>query len=105
MLGFPIFRLVNEERTLEVEIEPGVRDGMEYPFIGEGECVLCSELLLFHCSLALALAPHVVGSAVSSACAGIQEHVPKSGKHSSTPLAGCGDMNKTSSKSDVMHNT
>ncbi|NP_001365380.1 dnaJ homolog subfamily B member 11 isoform 2 precursor [Homo sapiens] len=30
-------QLVNEERTLEVEIEPGVRDGMEYPFIGEGE--------------------------------------------------------------------
>lgn len=28
---------MNEERTLEVEIEPGVRDGMEYPFIGEGE--------------------------------------------------------------------
>lgn len=27
---------MNEERTLEVEIEPGVRDGMEYPFIGEG---------------------------------------------------------------------
>lgn len=46
---------MNEERTLEVEIEPGVRDGMEYPFIGEGECVLCSELLLFHASLALAV--------------------------------------------------
>lgn len=29
-------RLVNEERTLEVEIEQGVRDEMEYPFIGEG---------------------------------------------------------------------
>uniref|UniRef100_A0AAY4B6L5 DnaJ homolog subfamily B member 11 n=1 Tax=Denticeps clupeoides TaxID=299321 RepID=A0AAY4B6L5_9TELE len=29
--------LVNEERTLEVEIEQGVRDDMEYPFIGEGE--------------------------------------------------------------------
>lgn len=33
-------RLVNEERTLEVEIEPGVRDGMEYPFIGEGEILM-----------------------------------------------------------------
>ena len=33
----PNVKLVNEERTLEVEIEPGVRDGMEYPFIGEGE--------------------------------------------------------------------
>ncbi|XP_022370629.1 dnaJ homolog subfamily B member 11-like [Enhydra lutris kenyoni] len=33
----PNVKLVNEERTLEVEIERGVRDGMEYPFIGEGE--------------------------------------------------------------------
>ena len=33
-------RLVNEERTLEVEIEPGVRDGMEYPFIGEGKILM-----------------------------------------------------------------
>lgn len=39
------FRLVNEERTLEVEIEPGVRDGMEYPFIGEGETLI----LMFYC--------------------------------------------------------
>lgn len=38
-------RLVNEERTLEVEIEPGVRDGMEYPFIGEGEILI----LMFYC--------------------------------------------------------
>lgn len=38
-------RLVNEERTLEVEIEPGVRDGMEYPFIGEGEILI----LVFYC--------------------------------------------------------
>ena len=29
-------RLINEEKTLEVEIEPGVQDGMEYPFMGEG---------------------------------------------------------------------
>ncbi|XP_018587901.1 dnaJ homolog subfamily B member 11 [Scleropages formosus] len=33
----PNVKLVNEERTLEVEIEQGVRDDMEYPFIGEGE--------------------------------------------------------------------
>ncbi|KAK3543596.1 hypothetical protein QTP70_023953 [Hemibagrus guttatus] len=33
----PNIRLVNEERTLEVEIEQGVRDDTEYPFIGEGE--------------------------------------------------------------------
>ncbi|KAJ8396312.1 hypothetical protein AAFF_G00018890 [Aldrovandia affinis] len=33
----PNVKLVNEEKTLEVEIEQGVRDEMEYPFIGEGE--------------------------------------------------------------------
>ncbi|XP_055071638.2 dnaJ homolog subfamily B member 11 [Misgurnus anguillicaudatus] len=33
----PNIKLINEERTLEVEIEQGVRDEMEYPFIGEGE--------------------------------------------------------------------
>jgi len=38
---------VNEERTLEVEIEPGVRDGMEYPFIGEGTYVGTALLLSF----------------------------------------------------------
>ena len=31
------FRLVTEERVLEVEIEPGMRDGQEYPFVAEGE--------------------------------------------------------------------
>lgn len=31
-------RLVNEERTLEIEIEPGMRDGQEYPFVAEGQC-------------------------------------------------------------------
>lgn len=35
-----VLRLVNEERTLEVEIEQGVRDEMEYPFIGEGKTVI-----------------------------------------------------------------
>ncbi|MGH0158751.1 UNVERIFIED_CONTAM: hypothetical protein FKN15_055514 [Acipenser sinensis] len=35
-------RLVNEERTLEVEIEQGVRDEMEYPFIGEGKATCMS---------------------------------------------------------------
>uniref|UniRef100_A0A8C4R410 DnaJ homolog subfamily B member 11 n=1 Tax=Eptatretus burgeri TaxID=7764 RepID=A0A8C4R410_EPTBU len=33
----PNVKLINEEKTLEVEIEPGVQDGMEYPFMGEGE--------------------------------------------------------------------
>ena len=39
-------RLVNEERTLEVEIEQGVRDEMEYPFIGEGNGPLTKALSL-----------------------------------------------------------
>jgi len=30
-------RYVNEEKLLEVEIEPGMRDGYEYPFVSEGE--------------------------------------------------------------------
>ncbi|XP_072034987.1 dnaJ homolog subfamily B member 11-like [Amphiura filiformis] len=30
-------RLVNEEKLLELEIEPGMVDGQEYPFVGEGE--------------------------------------------------------------------
>lgn len=42
-----ICRLVNEERTLEVEIEQGVRDEMEYPFIGEGNCFVNLNLLAF----------------------------------------------------------
>ena len=28
---------MNEEKVLEVEIEPGMRDGQEYPFTAEGE--------------------------------------------------------------------
>lgn len=45
-------RLVNEERTLEVEIEQGVRDEMEYPFIGEGTfTVHTAEPSEFFCSL------------------------------------------------------
>lgn len=33
----PNVRLVNEERTLEVEIEPGMVDGQEIKFVAEGE--------------------------------------------------------------------
>ncbi|XP_052813549.1 dnaJ homolog shv-like [Mya arenaria] len=33
----PNVRMVPEERMLEVEIEPGMRDGQEYPFVAEGE--------------------------------------------------------------------
>ena len=30
-------RLVPEEKVLEVEVEPGMRDGQEYPFVAEGK--------------------------------------------------------------------
>ena len=36
-LNYLFFRLVNEERTLEFEIELGMVDGQDYRFIGEGE--------------------------------------------------------------------
>ena len=31
-----LFRYVLKEKILEVEIEPGMRDGYQYPFIAEG---------------------------------------------------------------------
>nr|CAB3238719.1 dnaJ homolog subfamily B member 11-like [Phallusia mammillata] len=33
----PNFKYVNEEKILEMEIEPGMEEGQEYPFVGEGE--------------------------------------------------------------------
>jgi len=30
------YRFVPEERMLEIEIEEGMRDGQEYPFVAEG---------------------------------------------------------------------
>ena len=33
----PNYKYVTEEKLLEVEIEPGMRDGHEYPFLSEGE--------------------------------------------------------------------
>ncbi|XP_038049217.1 dnaJ homolog subfamily B member 11-like [Patiria miniata] len=33
----PRVKLVNEEKLLEIEIEPGMQDGQEYPFLAEGE--------------------------------------------------------------------
>ena len=33
---FHVFRMVPEEKLLEIEIEPGMRDGQEYPFVAEG---------------------------------------------------------------------
>jgi len=33
----PNYKYVTEEKLLEVEIEPGMRDGHEYPFLAEGE--------------------------------------------------------------------
>eukprot|EP00731_Ephydatia_muelleri_P019954 Em0012g779a len=33
----PNVQFVNEEKILEIEIEPGMRDGYQYPFVSEGE--------------------------------------------------------------------
>ena len=35
-----VYRMVPEEKLLEVEIEPGMRDGQIYPFVAEGNTLL-----------------------------------------------------------------
>lgn len=37
----PQIKFVTEEKLLEVEIEPGMVHGQEYPFIAEGHYQLC----------------------------------------------------------------
>ena len=36
--------MVNEEKLLEIEIEPGMKDGQEYPFVAEGQLLIFSKL-------------------------------------------------------------
>ena len=36
-LSINIIRYVVEDKVLEIEVELGMRDGHEYPFIGEGQ--------------------------------------------------------------------
>ena len=36
-----VCRMVPEEKLLEVEIEPGMRDGQIYPFVAEGKTLVC----------------------------------------------------------------
>jgi len=43
MVNNVLCRMVPEEKLLEIEIEPGMRDGQEYPFVAEGA----------HCSMSL----------------------------------------------------
>lgn len=33
----PAVTYVTKEKILEVEVEPGMRDGQEYPFVAEGK--------------------------------------------------------------------
>lgn len=33
----PAVTYVTKEKLLEVEVEPGMRDGQEYPFVAEGK--------------------------------------------------------------------
>ena len=42
--------MVPEEKLLEVEIEPGMRDGQIYPFVAEGkiQCVETNYVSLLH---------------------------------------------------------
>ena len=35
----PAVNYVTKEKLLEVEVEPGMRDGQEYPFIAEGNLI------------------------------------------------------------------
>ena len=49
-------RLVPEEKVLEVEVEPGMRDGQEYPFVAEGKYTSSpgpEVIKLFSCSAQL----------------------------------------------------
>ena len=46
----PAVTMVTKEKLLEVEVEPGMRDGQEYPFIAEGE-----KMILLSYSLTLRL--------------------------------------------------
>ncbi len=66
-------RFVTEEKQLEVEIEPGMRDGYEYPFLSEGEphidgdagdlkfIIRINKYISIYCLLVLALGRAQVG--------------------------------------------
>lgn len=43
----PAVTMVTKEKLLEVEVEPGMRDGQEYPFIAEGEQIVLQCHALF----------------------------------------------------------
>lgn len=43
--------MVPEEKLLEIEIEPGMRDGQEYPFIAEGTMYNLKLHYVTHCGL------------------------------------------------------
>ena len=45
---------------LEVEIEPGMRDGQEYPFVAEGELHWARGLHLSLCTTKCEFMPHVM---------------------------------------------
>ena len=43
----PAVTMVTKEKLLEVEVEPGMRDGQEYPFIAEGEYIILLSYSLY----------------------------------------------------------
>ena len=56
---FPLRRFVTEDKVLEIEVEPGVTDGFEIPFLSEGRRTLLNRPS-FHFSIDLG-EPHIDG--------------------------------------------
>ena len=62
----PSFRFVTEEKVLEIEVEPGVHDGYEIPFLAEGIIVKITPIAVsdgLDASVLLSLLgePHIEG--------------------------------------------
>ena len=51
----PAVTYVTKEKLLEVEVEPGMRDGQEYPFVAEGKWNSLNLILLIVLRLFLRL--------------------------------------------------
>ena len=72
------YRYVLEEKTLEVEIEPGMRDGYQYPFIAEGissVCLICQTVCRFACLHVCMSCLSIYLPACSSICPSVRPSV------------------------------
>lgn len=54
-------RYVLQEKILEVEIEPGMKDGYQYPFIAEGGFMIATSVWIYYCFTNLLGEPHIDG--------------------------------------------